>query len=86
MTRDRASFGRIRITIPPSGIWDDGGAFTLGDGGFCFFACMKKVDKGKSCARAMDGNCAVLEFMAYCPYILGEEYGGYGSRASITRA
>jgi hypothetical protein len=46
MTTGRASFGRIIITILRSGMWDKGGAFTLGDGVFCFFACTK-VEKGK---------------------------------------
>lgn len=81
---NRASFGRISITIPRSGMWDNGGAFTLGDGGFVFLLVRRKLRKEKSCARAMGGKCAAMESMAYCPYILDEEYGGYGSRASIT--
>lgn len=75
MTTGRASFGRIIITILRSGMWDKGGAFTLGDGVFCFFLLVRKSRKEKSCARAMARKCAVIGFMAYCPYILGEEFG-----------
>lgn len=55
MTTDRACFGRIIITILRSGVWDNGGAFTLGDG-VLIYLLVRKLRKEKGCARAMIGS------------------------------
>jgi hypothetical protein len=55
-------------------MWDNGGALNFRGWGLFFFLLVRKLRKGKSYARAMD-KCAVMGIMAFCPYILDEEYG-----------